>query len=158
MKKYRPLRELFISLIIFLLFLVLLEYLSSDIELEIKKIRLNLGLFIFYLIIYVLPTIILFFNYNTYIKKREMDYTKIVENDINKLILVATRDKIKDRPSVYSLPYHMNFFYLKIYIKNKEEPILVTSLDEYKIEKWINNKYHSIRLEKEIYFFPYINY
>lgn len=156
-KKYRPLRELLISSIIFFVFLLFCEYIISDIEVIItRKIMVNISFLSLYFFIYVLPTFIIFDNYNSYILERDKNYYEIEEKEVVKLVFVGTEDKIKDRPSVYSLPYHMNFFYIKIYIKSEEKPILVTSLDEYKVEEWAKNQFPNIEIEKKIDFFPTI--
>lgn len=104
-KKYRPLREVAIISLIYVVFIYFLWETGT-----IKNIYAILGVFIFYFIVYVLPTLFLYFNYKNYIKNRKINYDKLVENNIDKIILIATEDRIKGRSSVYSLPYHMNFF------------------------------------------------
>lgn len=157
MKKYRPLRELFVSFIIVLASLILFEYLTFDFDISSeKKIIFNVMVFVFFLFIYIIPTIFLFFNYNKYIRNRKINYNQLVENDISNIILIATKDKIKNRPSVYSLPYQMNFFYLKIDLKNKGVSIFVTSLDEYELEKWTKDNFPNIVIQKKEDFFPLI--
>lgn len=150
-KKYRPLREVTFISLIYLVFIYFLWETSI-----IKNIYAILGIFMFYFMVYVLPTLFLFYNYYKYVNHRKINCDKLVESDIDKITLIATEDKIKNRPSAYSLPYHMNFFYLKIYLKNQEIPIFITSLDEYKIEEWAKDKFPNIEIEKEKDFYPTI--
>ncbi|WKS95303.1 hypothetical protein [Riemerella columbina] len=148
LKKNRTLTELGLFTIVYILFQMLIWwYIGYD-------IYSTLGMFFLYFIFYALPVIILFFNYKRHSSCKAFNLKEINSEDIEKVYLVGTAHKIKNSQNAYTLPYCMNFFYLKIHLKNSDEPIIITSVDDYNIEKRFSKHFPNIKIGKEIDFFP----
>lgn len=147
-KKLRPLRELGIISIIYTIFLIYLWGTSVN-----KKAIL--GVFIFFFVVYILPIIILYNNYlKIYNSNKGIDLKSVSSKNIERVQFVGTYQKIKNSQNAFTLPYCMNFFYVKIDLKDSIAPILITSLEEYDIEKRINQYFPNIKIEKQIDVFP----
>ncbi|USL96189.1 hypothetical protein D1J36_003535 [Riemerella anatipestifer] len=147
-KKIRSLRELGLATIFYILFLMFMWWYIG------YNPYSTLGIFLLYFIVYALPVIVLFFNYKQHSSYKTFNLKEINSADIEKVQLVGTGHKIKNSQNAYTLPYCMNFFYLKIHLKNSSTPIIITSVDDYNVEKNFHKHFPNIKIERKIDAFP----
>lgn len=112
-----------------------------------------LSTFVFYLIVFLLPVVILHINYlkNQY-KTVKIDEKKLIindtiyqENDIYKIIIYATAQHFNNSIGVTALPYNDYYYYVEVYLKSGES-INLSSLIEYKIDKLIKENFKAIEI------------
>lgn len=146
--KYRPLRELGICTIIFVLVLTGIWFLSDDYSFSLLLFKVFL---LFYIVLFLLPVLILYINYSNI----SIDIYDVKSKKIISATLVGTYQKINNHRGPLVLAYNMNFFYLKL-TDAENKTYIVTSLEEYNLEKWFYKYFPEVKLNEELDGFPFI--
>lgn len=146
--KYRPLRELGICTILFVLVLCVIWLLSDDYLFFLLIVKIFI---LIYIVLFLLPVLILYINYN----KISVDIKDIESKKIISATLVGTYQKINNHRGPFVLAYNMNFFYLKL-TDAENKTYIVTSLEEYNLEKWFYKYFPEVKLNEELDGFPFI--
>lgn len=146
--KYRPLRELGICTIIFVLVLTGIWFLSDDYSFSLLLFKVFL---LFYIVLFLLPVLILYINYSNI----SIDIYDVKSKKIISATLVGTYQKINNHRGPFVLAYNMNFFYLKL-TDAENKTYIVTSLEEYNLEKWFYKYFPEVKLNEELDGFPFI--
>ena len=157
---------LFQEVILYSIFFLIADYLLYIYLLD--EIRLFALLFLLILFIYLgtilLPVLFLYFNYlkfdknKTIILKKDLiliNELSIPVDSIERIIITATYQHFDENAGVTTLPYNDYFYYVQIYIKNKEV-FLITSLLDYNIDKELKNQYSQLTFINRIKSYPLV--